>query len=426
MGMRKAVLLVSAMLAVLVLAMAGPVFRQVLSPRPVEAAPQSSRPVKVENGPGVDNGAIQNAINSARGKPVTILLEPGEPADPVKGTPSSNCYTISGPIILASGVTIDSASAPNRWCMERASIPRIEDPNQLRWFRVTGQAAHNVTLLNAYLDGRGPGNVSVSDQETFVDMGLLFNQAISDPQNASQYSKNLTLRHVTFNKFYGVCTFIRYVDGITFDDVVCNDPTKGGLVFSYGARNGSILNSAATLTGDDALAFTSGTDAGGALVTNFDVHKTHLTQEQDDQGCGTLCFRGATDIITTDSDVGAGSGVGSIRIRTSGDAARGLSSSNIEVSSTIIRPDDDENGVYVNDPGASDIRIVDNTPPPEGGLPPLPSIAYTPPKCGILLSARTPVSGVTISNNTFVPDDPNYNVCYETTNTPAGSSVSEG
>jgi hypothetical protein len=101
-----------------------------------------------------------------------------------------------------------------------------------------------------------------------------------------------------------------------------------------------------------------------------------------------------------------------IRIRNSTDAAHQWSSSNIEVSSTVIRPDEDENGVYVNDPGATGIRLTNNNP-----------IAYTPPKCGILLSEGTPVREVTISGNTFLPDEPTTNVCYPITSTPTESSV---
>ncbi len=110
------------------------------------------------------------------------------------------------------------------------------------------------------------------------------------------------------------------MDVFHYDDVVCNDPTKGGLIFTYGTRNGAITNSVSTMTGDDAMAFTSAAaDAptSGAPVTNIDVQNVHLTQEQDDRGCGTLCFRGADDIVTTNSDIGTGSGVGTVTLRTS-------------------------------------------------------------------------------------------------------------
>ena len=83
-----------------------------------------------------------------------------------------------------------------------------------------------------------------------------------DPQN-SLYSKNLTLQHVTFDKFYGVCVFLQYVNGLSFDDVVCNDPTKGGLIFTFGTRNGIIKNSVSTLTGDDAVGVYLKVDPGG-------------------------------------------------------------------------------------------------------------------------------------------------------------------
>jgi hypothetical protein len=415
MGMRKTVLLFGAMLAALVLTMAGPVSKQLVSPRPVEAAPQPSpKVVTVENGAGADNARIQNAINNARGKPITILLRAGSKE-------AGTCYSTSGPIDLASNVTIDSKSAPARWCMVRATPPRTQDSPPLRWFRVTGKAVHNFTLLNANLYGLGPGGVSFEEQESYVDFGLVFIQVITDPQDASRYSKNLRLEHVTFDKFYGVCVFTRYVDGINFDDVDCNDSTKGGLVFSYGSRNGFVRNSTSTLTGDDAMAFNSGGgSAGEALVTNFDVQGVHLTQEQDDRGCGTLCFRGATnirvgrdDISGRDSDIGAGSGVGTVRIRDSIDSAHAWNSGNIELSASIVRPDDDESGVYVTDPGASDIRITDN------------SITYTPPKCGILLSEGVPVSEVTISGNTFTPDGP-YNVCLPASGVVGGAEGGSG
>jgi hypothetical protein len=388
--MRKLVLLAGAMLATLVLIMAGPVSKQVLSPRPVEAQ-TSSTPVFVKNGPGVDNGAIQAAINDAEGQPVTILLTP----DPKK------CYSISGTIDLASNVTIDSADPPERWCMKRATAPATKNATELRWFRVIGNAVDNFTLRYAILDGRGPGDVSFEEQTAFVDIGLVFNQRISDPQDPSLYSKNLILEHVRFDKFYGACVFLKYVNGVRYDDVVCNDPTKGGLIFTYGTRNGTITNSESTLTGDDAMAFTSADAApGGALVTNIDVQNAHLTQEQDDQGCGTLCFRGADDIVTTNSDIGTGSGVGTVTIARSSDPAHAFSSSNIKLSNSIIRPDADESGVFVTpDPGVSNIQITDN------------SIAYTPPQCGIRLASPTLHQQVTTGPNTFVPDDSTYNVC---------------
>jgi hypothetical protein len=359
--------------------------------RPVAQAKLSSpQVVTVENGPGADDAAIQKAIQHPRKQPITILLRPGS-------LEAGTCYSISGPIDLASNVTIDSTSTTDRWCMQRATLPR--DPNspspELFWFRVAGAAVDNFTMRNANLYGLGPGDVSFEKQASYVDRGLVFSQpSMRDPQNLSQYSKNLTLEHVTFDKFYGVCVFLQYVNGLSFDDVVCNDPTKGGLIFTFGTRNGIIKNSVSTLTGDDAMAVTSGSVApGGALVTNIDVQNAHLTQEQNDQGCGTLCFRGADDIVITESDVGAGSGVGAIGIRTSTDAAHQWSNSNIEVSSTVIRPDEDESGVHVSDPGASNIQITDN------------SITYKPPKCGIRLSPSTPTSEITTSSNIFDPSD---------------------
>ena len=132
---------------------------------------------------------------------------------------------------------------------------------------------------------------------------------------------------------------------------------------------------------------------------NIDVQNAHLTQEQDDQGCGTLCFRGADDIVTTNSDIGTGSGVGTVTITRTSDAAHEFSNSNIKLSNSIIRPDADESGVFVPDPGASNIQITNN------------SIAYTPPQCGIRLAPRTPASQVIISGNTFVPNDSTHNVC---------------
>jgi hypothetical protein len=358
------------------------------------AQPRSLK-VTVKNGPGADNAAIQAAINKAGGKRITILLKPGAQED---GT----CYSIAGTIDLASNVTIDSANAPNRWCMKRETPPR--DPNsptpELRWFRVIGDAVNNFTMRNGRLYGLGPGDVSFEEQESYADIGLHFSQRISDPQNPSLYSKNLTLEHVTFDKFYGVCVFLRYVNGVFYDDVVCNDPTKGGLIFSFGTRNGLISNSVSTLSGDDAMAFNSAGGApGGALVTNIDVQNAHLTQEQDDQGCGTLCFRGADDIVTTNSDIGTGSGVGTVHMTRTSDAAHEFSNSNITLSNSIIRPDTDESGVFVNDLGASNIQITAN------------SIAYTRPQCGIRLAQSTPASQVIISGNTFVPDDSTYNVC---------------
>jgi hypothetical protein len=350
----------------------------------------SRQDVTVKNGPGADNAAIQAAINQAGGKPITILLHPGS-------REAGTCYSIAGPIDLASNVTIDSTSPPSRWCMQRATPPRDPNSPEQRWFKVLDNAVNNFKMRNANLYGRGPGGVSFEDQESFVDIGLQF--SIRAPQSPSEYSKNLTLRHVTFDKFYGTCVFLRYVNGLSFDDVVCNDPTKGGLIFTGGTRNGIIKNSVSTLTGDDAMAFTSANDAGGALVTNFDVQNAHLTQEQDDRGCGTLCFRGADDIVTTNSDIGAGSGVGTVNFIRSADPAHQFSSTNIKISSTIIKPDADENGVSVRDPGASNIRITNN------------SIYYTPPQCGIRLYPITPDFEITTSPNDFHPDDELHNVC---------------
>jgi hypothetical protein len=356
---------------------------------PIAQAKLPSRQVvTVKNGPGADNAAIQAAINNAGGKPITILLRPGS-------LEAGTCYSIAGPIDLASNVTIDSTSTTDRWCIQRATPPRTEP--QLTWFSAVDNAVNNFTMRNANLYGRGPGGVSFEEQESFVDRGLRF--SLKAPQDPSLYSKNLTLQHVTFNKFYGTCVFLRYVNGVNFDDVVCNDPTKGGLIFTGGTRNGVIRNSVSTLTGDDAMAFNSANDAGGALVTNINVQNAHLTQEQDDQGCGTLCFRGADDIVTTNSDIGAGSGVGTVNIIQSADPAHEFSSSNIKISSTIIKPDADESGVTVRDPGASNIQITHN------------SISYTRPQCGIRLYPSTPDFEITTSPNTFDPDDERYNVC---------------
>ena len=127
--------------------------------------------------------------------------------------------------------------------------------------------------------------------------------------------------------------------------------------------------------------------------------KRTSTQEQDDRGCGTLCSRGADDIVTTNSDIGAGSGVGTVNIGRSGDPAYEFSSTNITLSTSIIKPDADENGVSVRDPGASKIQITDN------------SIYYTRPQCGIRLYPTTPNDEITTSPNTFFPDSERRNVC---------------
>ena len=97
---------------------------------------------------------------------LTILLRPGS-------LEAGTCYSISGPIDLASNVTIDSASPPDRWCMQRATLPT--DPNspspELPWFSVTGAAVDNFTMRNANLHGLGPGDVSFEKQVSYVDRG---------------------------------------------------------------------------------------------------------------------------------------------------------------------------------------------------------------------------------------------------------------
>ena len=131
----------------------------------------SPQVVTVENGPGADDAAIQRAIKHPRNQPITILLRPGS-------LEAGTCYSISGPIDLASNVTIDSASPPDRWCMQRATLPR--DPNspspELRWFSVTGAAVDNFTMRNANLTAWGR-EMSFEKQVSYVDRGSVFTSA---------------------------------------------------------------------------------------------------------------------------------------------------------------------------------------------------------------------------------------------------------
>ena len=144
----------------------------------------------------------------------------------------------------------------------------------------------------------------------------------------------------------------RYVNGIKFNDVVCNDPTKGGLIFSFGTRNGIIKNSVSTLTGDDATSSPRPTTVLGGTRDELRCPKRTSYRSRTIEA-GTLCSRGADDIVTTNSDIGAGSGVGTVNIGRSGDAHE-FSSTNITLSTSIIKPDADENGVSVRDPGIQD------------------------------------------------------------------------
>jgi Ca2+-binding RTX toxin-like protein len=277
--------------------------------------------------------------------------------------------------------------------MQRATPPATKNSRELPWFRVERNAVDNFTLRNAELYGRGPGDVSFEEQRAYVDFGVLYDPSPKDytPDEPATYARNLRLENVRFDHFYGVCVFLRHLNGVTMRNVDCIDPTKGGLIFAYGVVDGKVSDIRSTITGDDAMAMTSCHSTNRSICStteNISVDDALLTMETTEASGAPLAIRGAHDITVTDSFVGPGGGPSSVVISHSTEAAHRYHSQDIRVANSKLRRAVDVDGVRVVDEGASNIQIVEN------------SIDYTPPRCGIRLSSLTPATAVTSSGNT--------------------------
>lgn len=336
----------------------------------------------------------------------------------------ANCYTIDGPIFPKSSVKLDSADgATNPFCIRRASAPspNAACDNAFDFF-VVPEGVPRVryfTMEDFYLDGRGPGKApSKSLQECFVETG--FNIRTRDAAGDSNF---LTLRRGTFDHIYGTCTFTRYIYEFEWSDIDCVDPTKGGIIFSFGSNTGIVRNSSVTAAEDDALAFSSAhyqplkqDPSNWALSGDVDVIGGSYRQAIDDDGCGTVCLRGATgirffDSITSALVIGKGSGAGALNIVEDGDPLDPYHSQNIIVNSALgsganivkIAGDENNHGVYIDETVMSNIQIKNATIDYDLGAP-----SGT---CGIFLTARTNEAALTTSGLTFSPNVNASNIC---------------
>lgn len=364
----------------------------------------------VPNEAGVDTARIQRAIDDESQS--GTATNPGLVQLSASGD-CSNQYTIDGTIDMRDDVVVRSTSdTGGRFCLTRSTLPGPNTGNaEFPYFDNSGRAIHNFTLQDANIDGRGPGDVPLTDQAAFVDFGLLSapDRRI-DPDRPSTFTQDITVNHVTFDHMYGVCTYTIMTQGIVWNDVDCVNPTKGGMIFANGSRNGDITNSRVTQAGDDGFAITSSqsqaSDTTEALTYNFVLDNVFSSQETDDRGGASFSLRGPQLVTIRNSQINPGAGAGSLWVTNSPDANDTFPSKNITINGNDINgcgadcPKGPSNGIHIS--GATDpvnVDILSNR------------ITYNSAKCGIQVGGTTSSAGITQAGNIFQPDNPETNYC---------------
>jgi hypothetical protein len=370
------------------------------------ASPARAGEEVVPNDAGPDSERINSAID--RVTDGATATNPGV----VKLRADVGRYTLDKPIILKSNLRIEGLGG-------RADVYRHDPPSsthpQFDFFDGTGlQEGHglrNVWLSDLNIDGKNDAQVDPDYRADFVDMAIHFApKNMTGDRFQDGYAENINLINIDITRMLGVCSFFRHVKGFTVDNVRCVAPSKGGLIFSYGSREGTVSNSSATGTGDDAMAFNS---AGGgkpgddvdpakyARVREIDVTNVGLNQAADVTQGAALNVRGAFDItVRGNSHIGRGAPAHSVLIRDSTDPEQRYFPEMIYVQYNRIF--NNHTAVRIASDDARDIRVNHNT-----------RIEYNadnPDGCGIRVMPGTPRAQLTLGDNDFVPST-SKNIC---------------
>jgi hypothetical protein len=257
--------------------------------------------------------------------------------------PPGECYAVDDPITVLDNVTIrgsgeKGADSPvcNTRTLDREYLidegivgtPDHKPDTIYSIFEGRGtrqDALRRVTFDNLTIDGGKPGYLE-SDiiagryiRERVVVTAVFVN-AQSTSREPAHYAREIAVTNSVIRDVPGVCLSFTKVVGFRVDSVDCLDPSKGGLIFNFGSRDGVVSDSRSLSTGDDAIAFNSASSALGVAdsgadpdpgifeeVSNVSVVRSQMSQnrytaaeaERVGAGGASLAIRGAHDVRAT-------------------------------------------------------------------------------------------------------------------------------
>lgn len=390
----------------------------------------------VSNGAGDDTAALQSAIDNATG---------GTLADPyiinLNAADCTNPYTLSedgttGRAIVFNGDEqhiVIQGDDTSKTCIKRASGVGTTSNNWFDWFKFSDGDTTNIQFHDLRIHGNNNGDGFLLEGDNPAGSGnnpydSIFNfnptDAGNTPSDVSTYIDGVTLDDVEMEYVFGVCWFSQHITNVNLNQVDCINPTKDGFTFGFGSWGGTITNSTASLTGDDALAFNSCWSGGEnqpedqcALTGDYYVYNFTGGVDQDTYNGAAFYSRGAHDVRVENSTfnrsaVGnpnsSNTLKGSVMIEWSGDDAPKFSHSrNVDVVGSTMNAGNIHHGVRIQDDSLYDINLGDG---PSGSA----IINYNATDyCGIKATPNSNEGQIFgESQINFNPDNSNKNLCY--------------
>jgi hypothetical protein len=364
---------------------------------------------------GDDTTAIEDALAAESG----TASAPGRVTLSASGD-CSNMYMIDSSIDIPNNVILESNVDGAQACIGRTNTPGPGNSAQFHWFNnEDNSVVNNFTMRDIQLRGQGVG-APTEAQHSYADSGLTIipssGLTYSDPNT---YGNNLTLNNVTFFRMYGVCSMIEFTRNITFNDVDCDNPSKGGLMFRSGSRNVDVTNTTVSLANDDGIALTTGQNnyTGSRVQRAYDITVSGSSFTQDLAGSSyttgnVVALRGPQLVDFNNNYVGPGNAGGSVWATRSADDPNGnnvgsLATTDTDIHDNEIHAADTKSGVYVaagSGVGTDGIKVRLN------------DIYYNDnPGCGVKRQTTgdfaTAAGAVQLGTNYFHPSSAHWNYC---------------
>jgi hypothetical protein len=386
----------------------------------------------LENGTGSDTLALQAAIDNASGgteaNPYIIQLEPATCESPY--TLSENGTTGRAIFFNGDEAHISIQGDPTtKTCIKRATGVGTTSENWFQFFQHRDGDTTDIRYSDLIIHGNNNGSGFLREGANYgpgeghrYDTIFNFKAVDAVEDNASTYIDGITLDDIEMKEVFGVCWYSAKVTNLDLNEVDCIDPTKDGFTFGFGSVNGTMTNSSATMTGDDALAFNScwlGPDQTDesvcAMVRDWYVRNFKGGVDPATYHGAAFYSRGAHAIRVENSTfqrsaVGLGNNAkkGSVMIEWSGDPGPKFSHSiDVDVVGSTIEAGNVHAGFRFEDSDLGNINIGDGT---SGNA----IVKYNANDwCGVKGTVNTNEGQIFGENEiSFQPNNANKNVCY--------------